>query len=277
MSRVYFRSELEPVATFWRIERQDGVALGFTSHNRDLWFDGLLHRAAPGMLPSAIRRDSSLNADNAEVSGALTHDAITASDLEAGRYDSARIAIGLVDWETLEHDTLYRGEVGAIGEDAGSFATELRSAKSVLSEDNVPRTSPTCRAQFCGRSCTLSATRFTHEATVASIDFGSNRAVFTGGPFAANMLNGHVRWLDGPHAGVRMEVVGVEGPALEVDQTLDQGLRTGMRAQLREGCDHTLDTCVNRFANSVNFQGEPFLPGNDLLAHYPVSSAPAAS
>jgi uncharacterized phage protein (TIGR02218 family) len=277
MSRVYFRSELEPVATFWQIERQDGIALGFTSHNRDLWFDGLLHRAAPGMLPSAIRRDSSLSADSAEVSGALTHDAITASDLETGRYDGARIAIGLVDWETLDHDTLYRGEVGAIGNDAGSFAAELRSAKSALGEDHVPRTSPTCRARFCGHGCSLSAARFTHEASIASIDFTDNRVIFAGGPSAADMLDGHLRWLDGPLAGVRMEVVGVEESALELDQMLDHGLQAGMRALLREGCNHTLDTCASRFANSVNFQGEPFLPGNDLLARYPVPSAPAAS
>lgn len=277
MSRVYFRSELEAVATFWRIERQDGAALGFTSHNRDLWFDGLLHRAAPGMLPSAIRRDSSLDSDSAEVSGALTHDAITASDLEAGRYDGARIAVGLVDWETLEHDTLYRGETGTIDEDAGSFAAELRSAKSALRQDNVPRTSPTCRAQFCGHGCTLSAARFTHEASVADIDFAGNRVTFSGGPAPGDMLNGHVRWLDGPLAGLRMEVTGVSGTALEMEDALYPGLEAGMRALLREGCDHTLATCTARFANSANFQGEPFLPGNDLLARYPTPSAPASS
>jgi hypothetical protein len=44
-----------------------------------------------------------------------------------------------------------------------------------------------------------------------------------------------------------------------------------MRVQLREGCDHVLETCANRFANAVNFQGEPFLPGNDLLTSYPAS------
>jgi hypothetical protein len=41
---------------------------------------------------------------------------------------------------------------------------------------------------------------------------------------------------------------------------------------LREGCDHTLPTCAERFANAVNFQGEPFLPGNDLVVRYGLSS-----
>lgn len=34
MSRIWFASELETIATFWRIERRDGITLGFTSHDR---------------------------------------------------------------------------------------------------------------------------------------------------------------------------------------------------------------------------------------------------
>ena len=35
-------------------------------------------------------------------------------------------------------------------------------------------------------------------------------------------------------------------------------------------CDKTIATCSARFGNALNFQGEPFLPGNDMLAQYPV-------
>ena len=53
---------------------------------------------------------------------------------------------------------------------------------------------------------------------------------------------------------------------------LDTAPPAGTRVSLREGCDRTLDTCATRFANAVNFQGEPFLPGNDLITRYPVPS-----
>lgn len=272
MTRAFFREELETVATFWRIARTDGVTLGFTSHDRDLWFDGLLHRAAPGMLPSAIRRTSGLGGDSAEVEGALAHDALSTEDLAEGRYDGARIAIGAVDWQTLEGSVLYRGEVGAIGEEGGKFTAELRSAKAMLEADPVPRTSPTCRAQFCGPGCTLSAAKFTREAAVSAIDLDANRVSFAGGPSPAAMLDGHLRWLDGPQAGLKMEVISVDGAGLVLDVALDPALEAGTRALLREGCDHTLTTCAGRFANSVNFQGEPYLPGNDLLARYGTGS-----
>ena len=58
MGRVWFSQPLETTATFWRVLRRDGVSLGFTTHDEDLWFDGLSHRATPGMVPSAIRRSA---------------------------------------------------------------------------------------------------------------------------------------------------------------------------------------------------------------------------
>lgn len=271
MSRVFRREPLEASATFWRIRRRDGVTLGLTSHDRDLWFDGVLHRAGPGMLPNAIRRTAALSPDGAEVQGALSHDGIAAADLAAGRFDGAAVEIGVVDWETLDRAVLYRGEIGGVDEQDGSFGAELQSAKAALEADLVPRTSPTCRARFAGPGCTLSAARFTHEAIVESLDLAANRVTFAGAP--AEMRGGSLRWLDGPHAGLAMEVVAVEAGALVLDVPLAAGLAAGHRALLREGCDHTVHTCATRFANAVNFQGEPFVPGNDLLARRPGTAA----
>jgi uncharacterized phage protein (TIGR02218 family) len=273
MSRVFGREALEPVATFWRVYCRDGVTLGFTSHDRDLWFGGVLHRAAPGMVPSAIRRSADLAPDSAEVQGALSHDSIAAADLAAGRFDGATVEIGVVDWETLETAVLYRGEIGDVAEEAGAFGAELRSAKAGLEVDLVPRTSPTCRARFAGPGCTLSAARFTHEATTVTVDLAANRVTFAGGPPAAQMRDGSVRWIDGPQAGLTMEVVTADELGLVLDVSLDPMLAPGWRALLREGCDHTLQTCAQRFGNAVNFRGEPFLPGNDLVARYPVRRA----
>jgi uncharacterized phage protein (TIGR02218 family) len=268
MSRVFRREALEGTATFCRIRRRDGVTLGLTSHDRDLWFDGVLHRAAPGVLPSAIRRSADLSPDSAEVQGALTHDSIAAADLAAGRFDGAGVEIGVVDWENLDRAVLYRGEIGDVTQEAGSFAAELLSAKAELETDLVPCTSPTCRARFGGPGCTLSVARFTHEAVLAEVDLADNRASFTGGPPVADLRDGNVRWLDGPHAGLTMEVVSADESGLVLDVALDPLLEPGTRALLREGCDHTLQTCAGRFANAANFQGEPFVPGNDLLGRY---------
>jgi uncharacterized phage protein (TIGR02218 family) len=265
--RVFFDRELDTVATFWRIFRRDGTALGFTSHDRDLMFGGLLHRAAPGMIPAAIRLTAELSNDSAEAQGALHHDTIRAEDLAAGLFDDAAIAIGAVDWQTLEHHTLYTGQIGRIEDDQSQFAAELRSSKSLLEEDLVPCTSPTCRAEFCGRGCGLSAVRYTSVETLAEIDPDANR-IRIPGLAGANYIDGRVRFMAGPQTGLTFGIIDAGDDWLLLDRPLVAGTLPGTRAELREGCDHTIATCAGRFGNGINFRGEPFLPGNDLLARY---------
>lgn len=270
MSRVWFAQALETVATYWRVLRRDGVTIGLVTHDRDVWFEGVRHRAAPGMVPSAIRRTAGFDADSAEVDGALTDDAIAAADLAAGRFDGARVIIGLVDWASLDHHELYRGALGSVSEEAGSFTAQLLSRKAELARDPVPRTSPTCRAEFCGPGCTLSAARFTHLATVTASDGEANTVTLAVEVAPAALTGGFLRWLDGPEVGRTFAILAeTDTGALELALPLDRLPPPGARVMVREGCDRTLDTCATRFANAVNFQGEPFLPGNDLVTRYP--------
>ncbi|MFT4027598.1 MAG: DUF2163 domain-containing protein [Novosphingobium sp.] len=268
MSRVWFAGPLETAATFWRVLRRDGVTLGFATHDRDLRFGGVLHRAAPGLVPSAIRRSADLQPDSAEVEGALSHEAICAADLALGRYDGARILIGLVDWETLEHEVVYRGTIGTVAEEAGRFTAELASRKAELQLDPIPRTSPTCRAEFCGPGCALSPAAFDHPAALDSHAADDNAVTLGLAVPAERLVGGVLRWFDGPYAGQRMTVAGRAGEALILDRPLDRPIPPGARALVREGCDRTLATCAARFGNALNFQGEPFLPGNDQVARY---------
>lgn len=271
MSPVFFSTELEGVATWWRIMRRDGVTLAFTSHNRSLTFDGIMHRAAPGMLPSAIRRTARLERDSVEVQGILSHDVISEADLESGRYTGARVAIGLVDWTSMATASLFQGTLGNVSAEDDGFTAELRSAKAMLEQDFVPRTSPTCRAAFCDANCKLNPVSYTRVAKVTGVDIEANTVTFAHA--GQGHLHGQVRWIDGPHAGMTMHVVNVTGSALALDQFLAPTLKSGHRAYLREGCDHTVGTCDARFGNARNFQGEPFLPGNDLLTRYPTSAS----
>lgn len=265
--RVFFDRELDTVATFWRIYRRDGAALAFTSHDRDLSFGGLRHLAAPGMIPAAIRLTSELSNDSAEVQGALNHDSIREAELAAGLFDEAAIEIGAVDWTSLDHHTLYTGQIGRIEDDQTQFAAELRSTKSLLEQDLVPRTSPTCRAEFCGRGCGLSAVRFTAVHALAEVDLEGNRVRFAGVDGEAH-VDGRLRFMAGPQTGVAFGIIDATIDWLVLDRPLVPGTPLGARAELREGCDHTIVTCAERFGNAANFRGEPFLPGNDLLARY---------
>lgn len=265
--RVFFDRELDAVATFWQIFRKDGVTFAFTSHDRDLYFDGIRHRAAPGMLPAAIRLSSRIDDDSAEVEGALSHGAIQESELRAGLYDAASILIGIVDWESLQTHVIYSGALGEIEDNGRNFSAEMRSAKQVLEADIVPRTSPTCRALFCGPGCGLSRTRFITRHRVISFDLDEN-TVELSGALPDGVLDGELRFLDGMQTGKTFGILAVDGAKLTLDEAIAEGVKIDAAVELLEGCDHTIATCSERFQNSKNFRGEPFLPGNDLLARY---------
>ncbi len=266
----FFDADLDSVANFWRVFRRDGVTLGFTSHDRDLVFDGVRHRSAPGIIPSAIRRNADLSNDSAEVEGALSHDSIDEAELASGLFDGASVEIGAVNWETLESIMLYSGITGTIEQGTSNFVAELRSAKIGLESDLVPRTSPTCRARFCGHGCTISATRFTHQLPVMSVDIALNTVRFSGIALT-NFIDGEVRFTSGPQTGLVFGIIDIVDGAFALDRPIAEGIGAGTVALVREGCDHTLTTCQTRFGNAVNFQGEPFLPGNDQISRYPMA------
>lgn len=274
MTRTWFAQGLETVATWWRVLRRDGVTLGFTTHDRDLWFDGVLHRAAPGMVPSAIRRSAGLEPDSAEIAGALTHDAVTSEDLTAGCYDGARVRIGLIDWESGEQETIWVGTLRAVSEEDAGFTAELASRKAELLQSPVPRTSPGCRAVFCGAGCNLNPAFFTHEGMVTGVD-PEGEAVAIACPVPRQRLvGGTLVWFDHAPGSARFTIRAVdEHGALVLDPPPGPAFQVGQRVRVREGCDHRLTTCADRFANAANFRGEPFLPGNDLLVRYPSSLA----
>ena len=268
--RRFLTANLDTVATYWRIFRTDGVALGFVTHNRDLWFGGLRHRAAPGMLPSALRLTDDLTDDGTDISGALSHDSITDADCAAGLFDSARVEIGVVDWQGLQTAALYAGTITSMTREGAGFSAQMQSAKAIFDLDPVPRSSPGCRARFCGPGCDLPPDAHTYRAVVERVDPATGRIRFVDLPDPARFVHGELRWIDGPQTGQVRAILAASNQGVSLDRMPDHPPSAGTRAMLREGCDHTIATCAARFGNAANFRGEPFLPGNDLLMQYPV-------
>ena len=87
-------------------------------------------------------------------------------------------------------------------------------------------------------------------------------------------LDGYFEYSVGLFDNANYEQLGVgttQSDELMLAGRIEPDWSPGLRVQLREGCDRTVATCAARFDNAVNFQGEPFLPGNDMLAQYPVA------
>lgn len=268
----WLSQQLETVSLLWRLERRDGVALGFVGHDRDIWREGFRYRAMPGIRPSAIALEDGLQADTMDVDGVIAHDAISEADLDAGLWDGARVAIGLADWSdpARRPDWLLHGEMGEIRRRSGAFAAELQSGKAALETSPCPRTSPSCRADFGDHGCGLSRQRFRAEAVLDHIsEDGALLFASMTQARAEAYIYGHIRWLTGANSGIILPVAAHQGAGLTPLFAAPRPTAPGDRALLTMGCDKQFATCRDRFGNSMNFRGEPHLPGNDLLTRYP--------
>lgn len=262
----WFKDELTSLAFCWRLKRRDGVVLGFTSHDRDLVFDGLAYRAAPGMVPSAIEQRESLDPGTMDLSGALTSSLITEADLIAGRWDGARLRVTAVNWADPEDNPIFlaRGELGSVESDGRSFSAELRGPSALLDAPVVEETSPECRAELGDWRCRVDMSSRRTVARIVSADGASLTLDNAPGDYGFGVL----RWLDGPNAGLSSMIMASSGPQLALREPPPFSPGPGAMVELVEGCDKRLATCASRFANAENFRGEPHLPGNDLLVRY---------
>ena len=261
--------QLTTLAFCWRVERRDGVAIGLTSHDRNLLIDGLLHRAAPGMTPSAIRREGGLSPDTMEVEGALTAGAITRGDLLAGRWDGARVALFAVDWTgDAGRVELGEGRLGAVSLKDGGFSAELRGPGAGLDGPVAEECSPECRAELGDQRCRVAmAGRWRFARVVAAS--GVEVTVDAADPVANAYGNGLLRWFGGANAGLESAIAASSGAVLMLRAPPAFVVDAGVLIELVEGCDKSLQACAGRFGNAVNFRGEPYLPGVDLLTRYP--------
>ena len=257
------------IALCWRVERGDGVAIGLTTHDRDLTIDGLVHRAAPGMTPSAIERSAGLEADTMDVGGALSSAAIGAADLLAGRWDGARVRLSAVDWETgATIAALGEGRIGAVELGEEGFTAELAGASADLARPVVEETSAECRAELGDRRCRVALGGRRRFARVSAV---ADRVVTLDAiePVAGAYAGGTLRWFGGQNGGLVQAVDGSAAAQVTLRGPPAFAVEPGALVEVIEGCDKSLATCAARFGNAANFRGEPHLPGIDLLTRYP--------
>ena len=202
MSLDWLDRNLTTYAYGWRLDRNDDVSLGFTSHDCDILINDLLYRASPGLVPSSIALTDSLDTDSVDIQGVLNAAAISEKDLIEGRWDGARVHLSLLNWDQPNQEILHliSGEFSQISRSGDAFRVEILGPTTCLDEAVVPTTSPTCRAQFGDNQCKLSLHLFQRELIVSGGD--GNVIEFSGfAGLAGDYAYGELRWLGGPNCG----------------------------------------------------------------------------
>jgi uncharacterized phage protein (TIGR02218 family) len=265
----------------WRIDRRDGVSLGFAEHDATLRFDGLDFLPQAAVAASAVESLAGLAADSVEIMGALRADAVTAADIDLGRYDGATVRRWRVNWAAPEQRLLtFAGAVGEIARGDGWFRVEVVGPGAALNRPLGRAYLPSCDAAFGDARCGADAAAFTAEGVAIGIgEAGDVLAAGLEGFAPGWFARGALRWIAGANAGtagaVRADAPGPDGRALSLWAPPPAEVRPGDRFVVTAGCDKRLATCREKFGNTLNFRGFPHMPGEDWITAGPVAGAAA--
>ena len=257
------------IATCWRITRTDGKVVRLTDFDQAIVVDGQTYSSNGSTERSAVALSDGLSADNLTVRGVFKLGQVVESDMLDGRYDYAQIDIFLAfaNGSAPGSIPLARGRFGVPSMDNGAYSVELQGLTYALSASIGEVTSPGCRASFGDARCAAGLPAWQHTYTLSAV--ADSRVLGLVGPSTlpagATYAQGLVEVLTGPAAGLKMEVRSVTGLALTLYLPLPTSPQPGDSVRVTAGCDKSRTTCHTVFANAINFQGEPDLPGTDSL------------
>lgn len=117
----------------WTLTRADGHVLRATEHDRTLIIDGQTFEPGGSLDGFRLTSSASLAPGQAEARGALSHDAITEADLDAGLRDGARLHVMRADWREPEHFfDVWSGQLTRLRRGQLGFEAEIVSLKADL-------------------------------------------------------------------------------------------------------------------------------------------------
>lgn len=94
--------------------------------------------------------------------------------------------------------------------------------------------------------------------------FATDLSGFADGWFDGGLLV----WETGDNAGIAQEVKTQTAGDVALFLPMPYAIQIGDVFRVFPGCDKRLETCRTRFANVLNFRGEPHVPGNDAVLRY---------
>ena len=273
---AHLKSGATTLATCWRIERRDGIVLGFTDHDRTLLFDGVTYVPETGADAAAIVSTADLAIDNSDIEGALNADQLSAEDLAAGIYDGARVDVLRVNWtDAMQRVLLKTAVIGEVARNGDSFRAELRGLSHHLDQTVGRVYQRLCDINLgspaCGVNLDDPAFRTQGAVTVLRGEQSFQADGFEGfesGWFALGL----VEWTSGANVGrsIHIKSQSTSG-AIELWLPPGKAIQVGDSFIARAGCDKRFETCREKFSNAVNFRGFHLMPGNDFVISYPLS------
>lgn len=275
--KAHLQSANTTLCRAWAVTRTDGQTYGFTDHDLDLSFEGVTFKADTGLTAQALEQTTGLAVDNTESLGALSSIAVSEEDIEAGRFDGARVKSWLVNWKNPQERVVqFNGAFGEITRVAGGFRAELRGLTELLNQPQgrVYHRAATVAHGQPGCGYDLDDIGFFTEVAVEEVEEGR---IFR----FADLTDFDHRWfergrlivLSGASQGlsemIKLDRLSDAGRHVELWEGLRGAIAPGDLIRLEAGCATSAREFKLRHGDLIDFSGFPHIPGDDWTTAYP--------
>ena len=275
---AHLKSGTTTLCNCWKLKRNDNTIKGFTDHDENIEFDGVVYEASSGFIGSEAVSRIGLSVDNTEIHSALSSSNLNEADLTNGLYDNAEIELYLVNWANPSERILQRvGNAGEVKRGDLTFMAEMRGLAHHLQQHQGRIYQQSCDAELGDTRCSvnLEAENYSAMATVSSSQTSQSFLTTELGSYSTAWFSGGiVEWLTGGNVGARAEIkshseYSENESLITLWQKLGAPIQSGDQFQITAGCDKLFGTCKLKFNNQINFRGFPHIPGNDFIIKTP--------
>ncbi|MDR2760746.1 MAG: DUF2163 domain-containing protein [Rickettsiales bacterium] len=247
----------------FKIKLKNQEILTRAEGGEDLVIGGLVYKGSLGADSGNISQFSDIGENQTSIVGFINDENITEQDIILGKFDGAEIDIFLVNKNNAngEKIDLSKGYFTDIQFIDNKFFVKIEGTLSLLKKSITKTYSPTCRASFCDGRCGLNRENYIFGGNVTSVE--DRRSFFSEAliNFGKNYFKyGSVTFESGKNAGQKNEARESGGGMIILSAAPYFDMEVGDSFSIMTGCDKTIETCVAKFNNNINFRGEPNLP-----------------
>lgn len=263
----------------YKIQFGDGNIKYFTSHDKDITYQGTTYTAIP-IKKSGVDSSSDLSVDKISISVGLVGITVGASQytipqvIDRGWLRNAHVWIYLVDWSSLlQHTVMFDGFVsGDISYDRGVLTFDCNSILDKLNEP-FPKIIYTelCPHKLYDVNCGVNKASYKVSGAVVS---SANRYTITASMFNYSSyaqgywLNGEIKITEGDNNGVTRTIKIHNDGFVVVRTPFPANILDNMDFDAYPGCDQSGATCQARFNNYNNFLGFEYIPRPETVFGY---------
>lgn len=268
---AHFGAVATTVASCVRFTRTDLNVYAFTSLDVPLTISGVKYLAGIDS-PSSVYARLGLSTDNLDVSGVIDSVLVTDDDLIAGRWHFAAVEVFEVNYADLSQGVhaISSGVLGRVRMEGPTYRAEVLGLTHLMQQRIGRMATPTCHWDVFDANCGLDVNTFPnakHTGTVTQVDtVWQFRDASIGQP-TGWFDGGKLTWLNGPNAGLSMEVKQYDATldTVVLRQAMPFAVAIGHGYEMSAGCDKTRTTCRDKYNNRKRFGGLAELPGTDRI------------